>query len=64
MGPAGTNFALVWQALTGDDEFRVYAGVVGVFTSVSKLVLVGLMWVGRLEMLPVLVLFTGSYWRD
>ncbi|MCF2206193.1 TrkH family potassium uptake protein [Halobacterium salinarum] len=36
----------------------------GVFTNASKLVLVGLMWVGRLEILPVLVLFTGSYWRD
>jgi trk system potassium uptake protein TrkH len=30
----------------------------------SKLLMVGLMWLGRLEIIPVLVLFTGSYWRS
>jgi trk system potassium uptake protein TrkH len=34
-----------------------------VFTDASKLVMVGLMWVGRLEVLPVLVLFTRTYWQ-
>ncbi|WP_096391230.1 TrkH family potassium uptake protein [Halopenitus persicus] len=29
----------------------------------SKLVMVLLMWFGRLEILPVLVVFTGSFWR-
>ena len=33
------------------------------FSDVSKLVMVGLMWVGRLEVLPVLVLLTRGYWR-
>lgn len=30
----------------------------------SKLFMIGLMWFGRLEIIPVLVLFTGSYWRS
>jgi trk system potassium uptake protein TrkH len=34
------------------------------FPNSSKLLMVGLMWVGRLEILPVLVLFTGSYWQS
>jgi trk system potassium uptake protein TrkH len=29
-----------------------------------KLLMIGLMWLGRLEIIPVLVLFTGSYWRS
>jgi trk system potassium uptake protein TrkH len=33
------------------------------FTNASKLVMVVLMWVGRLEIIPVLVLFTRSYWQ-
>jgi len=34
------------------------------FSDVSSLVLIVLMWVGRLELLPVLVLLTRSYWRN
>ena len=30
---------------------------------VSKITLIGLMWVGRLEIVPVVVLFTRHYWR-
>ena len=30
---------------------------------VSKVTLIGLMWVGRLEILPVTVLLTRHYWR-
>ncbi|SEW24433.1 TrkH family potassium uptake protein [Halobacterium jilantaiense] len=33
-------------------------------TNATKLLMVGLMWVGRLEVIPVLVLFTKSYWQD
>ena len=33
------------------------------FSNSSKLYMVLLMWVGRLEILPVLVLFTPEYWR-
>ncbi|MFC6725101.1 TrkH family potassium uptake protein [Halobium palmae] len=44
-------------------------GVVGpmgsylAFTNASKLFMVVLMWLGRLEILPVLVLLTPEYWR-
>jgi trk system potassium uptake protein TrkH len=30
----------------------------------SKLLMVGLMWVGRLEIIPVLVVFTRAYWTS
>jgi trk system potassium uptake protein TrkH len=33
------------------------------FSDASSLVLLLLMWIGRLELLPVLVLLTRSYWR-
>jgi trk system potassium uptake protein TrkH len=33
------------------------------FTNLSKVVMALLMWVGRLEILPVLVLFTRTYWK-
>ncbi|MFC4407134.1 TrkH family potassium uptake protein [Haloarchaeobius iranensis] len=34
------------------------------FTPQSKLFMVGLMWVGRLEIFPVLVLLTRAYWQS
>jgi trk system potassium uptake protein TrkH len=43
-----------------------FAGPMGSFdpfSDVSKLVLTALMWLGRLEIIPVVVLFTRSYWR-
>jgi trk system potassium uptake protein TrkH len=33
------------------------------FSDLSTLVFAGLMWLGRLEVLPLLVLFTRNYWR-
>jgi trk system potassium uptake protein TrkH len=33
------------------------------FSDLSKLIMIGLMWMGRLEIIPVLVLFSRSYWR-
>ena len=33
------------------------------FPMSSKLLLIFLMWVGRLEIIPVLVLFTGAFWK-
>jgi trk system potassium uptake protein TrkH len=33
------------------------------FSGLSTLVMTALMWLGRLEVLPVIVLFTRSYWR-
>jgi trk system potassium uptake protein TrkH len=34
------------------------------FSDVSKLVMIVLMWLGRLEIIPVAVLFTRAYWRN
>ncbi|MFB6196039.1 MAG: TrkH family potassium uptake protein [Haloplanus sp.] len=34
------------------------------FSAASKLYMVALMWIGRLEILPVLVLLTPEYWRQ
>ena len=33
------------------------------FTGASKAVMIVLMWMGRLELIPVVILFTKSYWR-
>ena len=33
------------------------------FSDLSKLILISLMWLGRLEIIPIVVLFTRSYWR-
>jgi trk system potassium uptake protein TrkH len=43
-----------------------FAGPMGSFepfSDFSKVVMIGLMWLGRLEIIPVVVLFTRSYWR-
>jgi trk system potassium uptake protein TrkH len=34
------------------------------FSATSKLFMIGLMWLGRLEILPVLVCLTPEYWRQ
>jgi len=34
------------------------------FPDTSKLLMIFLMWVGRLEIIPVLVIFTGAFWRQ
>ena len=42
------------------------AGPMGSFepySDFSKLVMIALMWLGRLEIVPVIVLFTRNYWR-
>ncbi|MFO7571822.1 MAG: TrkH family potassium uptake protein [Gaiellaceae bacterium] len=33
------------------------------FSDLSTMVMIALMWLGRLEVLPIIVLFTRSYWR-
>ena len=43
-----------------------FAGPMGSFdpfSGFSKLVMIALMWLGRLEIVPVIVLLTKSYWR-
>ena len=43
-----------------------FAGPVGSFepfSDISKGIMIALMWLGRLELVPVIVLFTRAYWR-
>jgi trk system potassium uptake protein TrkH len=43
-----------------------FAGPMGSFdpfSDFSKVVLIALMWLGRLEIIPIVVLFTRNYWR-
>jgi trk system potassium uptake protein TrkH len=43
-----------------------FAGPMGSFdpfSDASKITLITLMWLGRLELIPILVLFSRSYWR-
>lgn len=43
-----------------------FAGPMGSFEPFSDLssgIMIGLMWIGRLEIIPVVVIFTRSYWR-
>jgi trk system potassium uptake protein TrkH len=39
------------------------AGSYEPFSDVSKGIMIALMWLGRLELVPVIVLFTRAYWR-
>ena len=34
------------------------------FSALSKAIMIVLMWVGRLEIIPIVVLLTRTYWRD
>jgi trk system potassium uptake protein TrkH len=34
------------------------------FPATSKLLLIFLMWIGRLEIIPVFVMFTGAFWNE
>jgi trk system potassium uptake protein len=38
-------------------------GSYAAFSEVSKGILSALMWLGRIEIVPVIVLLTRSYWR-
>jgi trk system potassium uptake protein len=64
----GTLDALAASATTLGNVGPGY-GIAGPFGSfadygdVSKLTMIGLMWVGRLEIVPVVVLATRHYWR-
>ena len=34
------------------------------FPTTSKLLMIFLMWLGRLEIVPVLAIFTGAFWKE
>jgi len=60
------SFAAAATTLGGAGPGLGFAGPMGSFapfSDLSELVLTALMYLGRLEIVPVLVLFTASHWR-
>lgn len=60
MGAAASTFLNIGPAFGPAGPFGSYEG----FPDTTKLVMVFLMWMGRIEIIPVLVLFTPSFWRS
>ncbi|WP_435077104.1 TrkH family potassium uptake protein [Halococcus sp. AFM35] len=60
MGAAASTFLNIGPAFGFAGPYGSYAG----FPASTKLVMTVLMWLGRIEILPVLVLFTRAFWRS
>ncbi len=60
MGATAATFLNIGPAFGIAGPFGSYEP----FSAVSKGVMIVLMWVGRIEIIPVLVLFTRSYWTS
>ncbi|QLG62894.1 TrkH family potassium uptake protein [Halorarum salinum] len=60
MGAAASTFLNIGPAFGLAGPFDSYAP----FPRSSKLLMVVMMWIGRLEIIPVLVLLTPAYWRS
>jgi trk system potassium uptake protein TrkH len=60
MGAAASTFLNIGPAFGAAGPFGTY----DVFPTSTKVVLILLMWVGRIEIIPVLVLFTKSFWTS
>lgn len=60
MSAAASTFLNIGPAFGLAGPYGTYAG----FSDLTKLVMVVLMWVGRIEIVPVLVLFTPAFWRS
>jgi len=60
MGAAASTFLNIGPAFGDAGPYGTYNG----FPTTTKVAMVLLMWVGRIEIIPVLVLFTGAFWRS
>jgi len=60
MGAAAATFFNVGPAFGTAGPFASYV----TFPTEVKLLMTFLMWIGRIEIIPVLVLLTPSYWRS
>jgi len=60
MGAAASTFLNIGPAFGAAGPYGTYEG----FSTLTKAVMVVLMWVGRIEIIPVLVLFTKSFWTS
>ena len=60
MGAAASTFLNIGPAFGDAGPYGTYDG----FSMVTKVAMIILMWIGRIEIIPVLVLFTPSFWRS
>ena len=60
MGAAASTFLNIGPAFGAAGPYGTYEG----FAWTSKVVMVVLMWIGRLEIIPVLVVFTKAFWTS
>jgi trk system potassium uptake protein TrkH len=60
MGAAASTFLNIGPAFGAAGPFGTY----DIFAPSTKVVMILLMWIGRIEIIPVLVLFTKSFWTS
>ena len=60
MGAAASTFLNIGPAFGDAGPYGTYDG----FSAVTKAAMILLMWIGRIEIIPVLVLFTAGFWRS
>ena len=60
MGAAASTFLNIGPAFGDAGPYGTYNG----FPMTTKVVMIILMWVGRIEIIPVLVLFTAAFWKS
>ena len=60
MGAAASTFLNIGPAFGAAGPFGTY----DIFPTSTKAVMIVLMWIGRIEIIPVLVLFTKSFWTS
>jgi len=56
------SIATIGNIGPGFGELGPFGGYNG-FPTTSKILMIFLMWIGRLEIIPVLVMFTGAFWN-
>ncbi|TKR26069.1 TrkH family potassium uptake protein [Natronomonas salsuginis] len=59
MGAAASTFLNIGPAFGEAGPYGTYNG----FSMATKTAMILLMWIGRIEIIPVLVLFTRAFWR-
>jgi trk system potassium uptake protein TrkH len=60
MGAAASTFLNIGPAFGDAGPYGTYDG----FSMTTKAAMIVLMWIGRIEIIPVLVLFTAAFWRS
>jgi trk system potassium uptake protein TrkH len=60
MGAAASTFLNIGPAFGDAGPYGTYNG----FPMTTKTAMILLMWIGRIEIIPVLVLFTAAFWRS